>query len=195
MAVGNTWTLNGTYANSGMTNSSGIVSDLYQNTVYTGGVLTQTNTTTTDGVMAAPTTSTYFVATDGSRMHVKGSTNLQSLPASFSVGSTWIVLPATATSTAVNGTILGVNVSCSSVNITFSDCLKISYTYTLSGTGTSSSTAYNYTAAVIETDYYSPSVGNIVQFNGIAAYIFTGAIVGSTTYTESEQLQAGYVAN
>ena len=193
-AVGNTWTLTGTTSESGIINSTGTIADTFQNTAFSGGVVTQTDTTTTNGVAAAPTTSTAFLAPDGSLQTVSGSTTTINLPATFSVGSTWTATPAITGSTAATGTVLGVNVSCSSNSATFTDCIKVSYTWTSNGSGTSNSATYYYTTPITTVTYYSPSVGNAVQVTATGTATYTGSIAGTVISTVTEQLQAGYVA-
>ena len=93
-AVGNTWTLTGTTSESGIVNSTGTVSDTIQNTAFSNGVVTQSDTTTTNGVAGTPFIYTNYLASDGSNVQVSGATTAINMPATFSVGTTWTAVPA-----------------------------------------------------------------------------------------------------
>lgn len=93
------------------------------------------------------------------------------LPASFSVGTTWI----SDASVPVGSTIKGINVTCTSPAGTFSDCIEISTSWV---SGTIGGGTY----------YFSPSVGYYVSsdsksgFNGVSGHL-------------TSSLQPGFIAN
>jgi hypothetical protein len=193
-SVGNNWNLTGTYTEAGLSNTTGTISDLYKNTALAGGVITQTNTTSINSVASAPLSSTNYLAADGSNVTVTGSSAFTNLPATFSVGTTWTAEPATPLSMAITGTILGINVTCSSNSATFTDCIHVSYIGSDSGTGTYLLLPYRFNAPFVSDYYYSPTVGNYVQSNYSSITTYTGSQTGTLTYNYSEVLQAGYVA-
>ena len=194
-AVGNTWTLTGTTRSTGVVNTSETISDVNLNTAFANGVFTQTDTTITNGVAAAPTTSTTYIDTNGNLMSSTTTGVTTVLPATFSVGTTWQLAAATATSSVITGTIQGVGVLCSSPGGTFNDCIKVSASGSGSGTEVLSGTNYNYTYASTIIEYYSPTVGNAVEQSLSSNLTFTSGIVGNEIVTETESLQAGYIAN
>jgi len=161
-AVGNTWTWS--ELPSGTTTKDTI-------TASAGGVVTITHpkgvTTTShlDGTGA-------LVSTTDSTSVMGTITNALTLPATFSVGTTWTVKPATATDSAVKATVIAIDVTRTVSAGTFNDCLQVDQTYTTSGT------------TVNATSYYSPTAG---------ADVFTSVTFGTTAF--SRQLLAGYIAN
>ena len=107
------------------------------------------------------------------------------LPANFTVGTTWEVAPAFTTTdiggisgTAISGKIIAMNVTRTGPAGTFTDCLKV--------ITTSSITYQGVTGLITEEFYFSPTVGNMVE------------MIQSTTSPNTLatfQLQPGYVAN
>jgi hypothetical protein len=193
-AVGNNWNLTGTYTETGLVNLTGTISDSYRNTAFAGGVKTQTNTSSIDSVASAPLTSTNYLASDGSNVTVTGAVTFTNLPATFSIGTTWIAGPATSSSTEITGTILGINVNCSTNNTTFTDCIHITYIGSDSGSGNVNFLPYRFNAPYVSDYYYSPTAGQYVQSNYTSITTYTGSQSGTLTYNYSEVLQAGYVA-
>jgi hypothetical protein len=194
-AVGNNWNLTGTYSETGTSTASGSISDVYRNISFAGGVVTQTDTYTIDGTASAPSTYTNFLAADGSLVTESGSSTFTSLPATFSIGTTWTAQPENATSLAVTGAVIGINVSCSSNNATFTDCIHIRYIGSNSGTGAINYVPYASVAPYVLDEYYSPTVGQYVQTSYSSITTYTGSKTGVLSYNDSEVLQAGYVAN
>ena len=194
MAVGNNWNLTGTYTETGLANTTGTISDVYRNTAFTGGVVTQTDTYSIDGVASAPATNTNYLAIDGSYVTGSGSFIFTNLPATFSIGTTWTAAPASATSIAVSGAVMGINVICSTNNATFTDCIHTRYIGSDSGTGAISLVPYTYISPYILDNYYSPTVGQYVQSSYSSITTYTGSKTGVLTYSDLEVLQAGYVA-
>ena len=197
--VGNTWNSIGTTTLSGLTNSSTTTSHLFKITASAGGVTTDTLTVTDGGVAATPVTRTRTIDGNGNLTTTTGSIVFINLPATFSAGSIWEVAPATATKTTTTGKIVGVGVSCSSNSQTFNDCIHVQYTYTGTGTGTTGGVAYTYAAPITTSIYFSPSVGwegdvqNTTSYT--ATFTFTGGLVLTSTYSQTMQLQSGYIAN
>ena len=202
-AVGNNWTLSGTSATTttvaGRQNSSETISNLYQNTAFANGVVTQTNTQTTSGVAAAPTmsttTSTNFIDSLGNYANTNNGITEIILPASFSVGTSWTVAATAAPDSAIIGKIAAVGVARTVPGGTFTDCVQINFNGTTSGTGMSGGSPYSYSGPISGTIYYSPSVGIVVETSTTSTLTYTGAWTGTETITISEKLQPGYVAN
>ena len=201
--VGNNWTLSGTSTTtttvSGRQNSSETISNLYQNTAFANGVVTQTNTQTTSGVAAAPTmsttTSTNFIDSSGNYASTTNGITEINLPASFSVGTSWTAAAAAAPYSAIIGKVAAVGVARTVPGGTFTDCVQIDFNGTISGSGTSGGNTYSYSGPISGTIYYSPSVGNIVEASTTSTLTYTGAWTGTVTTTSSIKLQPGYVAN
>jgi hypothetical protein len=194
-AVGNNWNLTGTFTETGLATSAGTISDTYRVTALAGGVMTQTDSTSINSATPTPLTSTNYLAADGSYVSVTGATTFTNLPATFSVGTSWTAQPATLSAPAVTGTILGINVTCSSNNTTFTDCIHVTFIGSDSGTGTVGNLLpYRFNSPYVLDYYYSPTVGQYVQANYSSITTYTGSQIGTLTYTYSEVLQAGYVA-
>ena len=102
------------------------------------------------------------------------------LPATFSVGTTWISEPADpqAGTSARNDTVKAFNVIRTVPAGTFTDCIQVDSTFSF--TNGSVTTIDN------STRYYSPTVGMYVE---TVNYDSAGVVSGT------EQLQAGYIAN
>jgi hypothetical protein len=176
------------------------ISTVYTNTAYSNGVETQTDTTTTNGSLGTPLTSTAYLAADGSlQTNNISSGTIVNLPSTFAAGTTWIAAPAyataSATASAYIGTIESVGVACSSNSQTFTDCIKVNFSGSFTTTGTVNAGTYSFTGTLSQTQYYSPTVGNIVQFTTTTNGTYSGSVTGVETFIQSEQLQAGYIAN
>lgn len=170
-AVGNTWTL--LYSGIGASNFT----TTNTITASAGGVVTANTTSSAGSIL----TSTRYIDTTGALVLYTGLQYFgMSLPATFSVGTTWIQMPATAVQGAMNATIAAFNVTRTVPAGTFTDCLQINIiSTTTNGGGTTISNL---------TQYLSPSAGGLVEMTGTTSS-------SSTSNTWTTQLQAGYVAN
>ena len=183
-AVGNSWTT----VQSGIVTPTGAASFTYTST-YTfsitasaGGTVTYSDVytsgtppvTTTNPGTSYIDSSGAWVGTDNSGGTV---TTTVVLPSTFSVGTTWVERPATATEGASYATVVAFNVTRTVPAGTFTDCLRVDSTQTNPDGSTSSYSSY-----------YSPTAGFFVDDTG------TYSNVGSTR-TTSSKLQAGYIAN
>lgn len=176
-AVGNTWTWN-------WQSSNATTPDVKVRTVTasTGSAVTTAYTyTAAGGTTPPPRAETLKLdAATGAWVITSGTFSSVILPATFSVGTTWISEPAdpTAGTSAVTDTVKAFNVTRTVPAGTFTDCLQVDSTF--SYTNGSVTTAYN------STRYYSPTVGLYVD--GVN-YGSNGVVTGT------EKLQAGYIAN
>ncbi|MCR4297946.1 MAG: hypothetical protein NUV75_04210, partial [Gallionella sp.] len=117
------------------------------------------------------------------------------LPATFSVGTTWVSFPAMpelipgVVDSGETSTIAAFNVTRTVPAGTFTDCLQINTTITT----TVSLEGYSFTSVFTSTVYYSPTVGNEVE------HIWTSASSGTDstamTFTGTDQLQSYSVAS
>ena len=198
-AVNNSWTLSGTSATTstvtGIASSSATISHFYQNTIFANGVVTQTDTKTTNGVAAAPQTSTNQIDATGNYVSTTNGVTEIDLPASFSAGTSWTALIAAPPVSVLTGTIAGVGVSRTVPGGTFTDCVQINISDTISGSGTSGGNTYSYSGPISETLYYSPTVGQAIETSTTATLTYTGALTGTVTTADSKKLQPGYIAN
>lgn len=173
-AVGNTWTWLGTSQPN--PNSS---TEVITVTAATGNTVTITDTYTSGGTTSPTDTGTFQLDAAGAWIVNFGAFTKVLLPATFSVGKTWVsVLADVATgNSATISTIAAFNVTRTVPAGTFTDCLQVN--------STSSSTNAGVTTTTNTTEYYSPTAG-----------VFVDALdTFSSGGTKTTQLQAGYVAN
>lgn len=169
LAVGNTWT----WAESGGSKSSAKITNLSGGKITTISQPGSLKTTALLDATGALVTTSYLEIIPG-----KPTTTAEvSLPATFSVGTTWTIKPATAPISAVTGTIVAFNVTRTVPAGTFTDCLQVVQSYTAAN-GTANPTI------VSVTSYLSPTAGTDVYME---------FMVGSNTV--SHQLITGYTAN
>src|SRR3989338_5634061 len=198
-AVGNTWSYKSTMTCTGSQycSSPTTTTDVKTITASSGSVITFQSTS--DGY-----SHTYTEQIDASGAWTGISSDSTGtnwpftvLPATFSVGTTWIHYPAQEYNSATTATIAAFNVTRTVPAGTFTDCLQINLTstYTYSSAGYSSSSVYT------ETIYYSPTVGNEVESTWTSVSTFSDSY--STTYTDTytytytytSQLQSYSIAN
>jgi hypothetical protein len=182
-ATGNHWTVIGSdvNTNSGVpvtTNVSGTITNIS----FVGGVLTRSMATTTDGVPDSGSPYGYTLRIDpatGNLTNTNSSTleTITLLPATFSVGTSWIYRAASGVNAATPATIAAMNVSRTVPAGTFNDCIQINIGPFLSAGVT-----------LTGTEYFSPSAGTTIEqsLSGTAT---------NFTYSGGGKLQAGYVAN
>lgn len=172
-AVGNTWTMFQTVTMNGSPYPAG---DGTTTTTFTAASGTGVDFTSTPST-GSPTTGRLELNTAGDLVSTSGGVTQTYLPATFSVGTTYVMAPAVTGQGAMNATIVAFNVTRTVPAGTFTDCLQINYTKSdPSGTVTNS------------TVYYSKSAGTYVE------QIAT-ATAPSATMVITQQLQAGYSAN
>lgn len=182
--VGNTWTYIVTHINTptGKPSLTSTVMDVKTITSSTGGVVTYSDTETSNGVTALPVVNTMQIDATGALIETSSNgSKRKMLPASFSVGTAWVSEPGDPTVGwgGVNATIAAFNVTRTGPAGTFTDCLQINYTWAYSSgglVGTGKSTAYisltvrelveeaesySYTGSVNGVDYGSTGAFNI----------------------------------
>ncbi|MEQ1589452.1 MAG: hypothetical protein ABL902_03760 [Gallionella sp.] len=171
-AVGNTWTWFDT-----STNSTSTSSRAFTVTASAGNVVTVS--TSKNG--GAPSAGTLRFDATGAWVFTSGTYSTVILPATFSVGTTWVAEPANSVAgiSATTDTIVAFNVTRTAPSGTFTDCLQVNSTYTYTQQPSGFTTTYN------STRYYSPTAGMYVD--GISS--------DSNASAGTEQLQAGYIAN
>jgi hypothetical protein len=170
-AVGNTWIWYGVSQP-----GSFATTEIITITAATGSVSTITDSSTDGKGGANNSTRTLELDTAGAWVDSFGTVIL---PATFSVGNSWVSVPAMPSTGigATISTIVAFNVTRTVPAGTFTDCLQVNSTQTVT-TGSILTTTYT-------TRYYSPTAGDFVDSH---SEISNG---GSTT----AQLQAGYIAN
>ena len=184
-AVGNTWTgkMITTSTSAGSAVSTMTETRAITQTAFTGGVATFSITSTLDGAPQPASTGTVQVDS-GALVATSGVDTTLMLPATFSVGTTWIEKPTDPAMGvgATNSKIAAFNVTRTTPAGTFTDCLQVDWT--------SSSTQGGVIITKIGTYYISASTGWI-------AIDASESLSGSDgrTGTFSSQLQAGYIAN
>jgi hypothetical protein len=169
--VGNIWTWNGVSQP-----GSFATTEVISITAATGNVITVSDNSTDGKGGANYLTRTVELDSAGAWVDSLGTVIL---PATFSVGKTWVSTPGTP-STGVgeaNSTIVAFNVTRTVPAGTFTDCLQVNSMQTVT-TGSVVTTIYT-------TRYYSPTAGYFVDSH---SEISDGG-------TATAQLQAGYVAN
>lgn len=180
-AVGNTWTSLETNTSTITGQPTSTTTTTYARTITasTGGVVTYSDAY--NGVTL--TTSTTQIDATGALVSTLGTLQYADLPATFSVGTTWVKQPAgqTLNLSAVNATIAAFNVTRTVPAGTFTDCLQINYTYSSTGGGV--------TTTNNDTTYFSPTAGGAVETTG------SSSSTNGSTSTFTSQLQAGYIAN
>ncbi len=171
-AVGNTWTWNGL----SQPNSSAST-EVITITALAGNTATITDSYTAGGVPFPTDTGTFELDATGAWVVTVGAYKKVLLPATFSVGKSWVAIPADPAmgSSATISTIAAFNVTRTVPAGTFTDCLQVNSTQS-TGLGTITTNT---------TEYYSPSAGIFVD--GIDTYSGGG--------TKTTQLQTGYIAN
>jgi hypothetical protein len=180
-ALGNHWT----YNNGSTTNITSSVGGVVTTQSGSGGI-TNTNIMQLDATGALMGTSTITMPAIAGIMAATTTTSTTMvLPATFSVGTTWVRSPASSTasstSSATTATIAAFNVTRTVPAGTFTDCLQVDTTSTT-------------------TSYYSPMAGTNIESIVTSVSKYTGtdptlAALLNTTMTINTQLQAGYVAN
>jgi hypothetical protein len=172
-AVGNSWPIAQTVTMNGSPYPAGTGTTTITVTAVSGSGVDITTTST----IAAPTAGRLEINTAGDLVYISGGVTMTYIPATFSVGTTYVMTPAVTGQGAANATIAALNVTRTVPAGTFTDCLQINYTKT-DPTGTVTNA----------TLYFSVSAGTAIE------QIFTisgpGAIMILT-----QQLQSGYVAN
>lgn len=172
-AVGNTWTVFQTVTMNGSPYPAGDASTTETYTAASGTGVDFTSTPST----GSPTTGRLELNVAGDLVSTSGGVTQTYLPATFSVGTTYVMAPAVSGQGAMNATVVAFNVTRTVPAGTFTDCLQINYTKSdPSGVVTNSSV------------YYSKSAG---------AYVEQIATVTapSANMVITQQLQAGYIAN
>jgi Putative Ig domain len=170
-AVGNTWTLHGV----GQPNSFDFT-NVISITANTGNVTTITDSYTVGGVPFTTNTGTLEFDAAGAWVQTFGAIKKVLLPATFSLGKSWVAIPADPAmgGSATISTIAAFNVTRTVPAGTFTDCLQVNSMHS-TGLGATTNT----------TEYYSPSAGIFVD--GIDNISGVGIAI--------KQLQAGYIAN
>jgi hypothetical protein len=184
-AVGNTWTSQGTYitTSAGQAPTTTTNTDVSTITAFSGGVVTYSFTTTSNGVTSPSGAGTSQLDASGALIYTSGTDTSVDLPANFTVGTTWVKLPANPAigQSVTNGTVVAFNVTRTVPAGTFTDCLQINITRSVTAAGVT--TTYN------TTGYISPSAGTLVD--GSNTISGSDGSTGSSTW----QLQSGYIAN
>jgi hypothetical protein len=181
-AIGNKWTYS--YTTNADGGGTGTSSETV--TAFSSGVVTKSQTVTPTGVSPINGGTSMDRLSSGAWISTNISTGTQTvLPANFTVGTTWEVAPTVTTTitggisqTAITGKIIAMNVTRTVPAGTFTDCLKV--------ITTSSITYQGVTGLITEEFYFSPTAGNAVE------------VIQSTTSPNTVatfQLQPGYVAN
>jgi hypothetical protein len=181
-AIGNKWTYS--YTTNADGGGTGTSSETV--TAFSSGVVTKSQTVTPTGVSPINGGTSMDRLSSGAWISTNISTGTQTvLPANFTVGTTWEVAPTVTTTitggisqTAITGKIIAMNVTRTVPAGTFTDCLKV--------ITTSSITYQGVTGLITEEFYFSPTVGNMIE------------MIQSTTSPNTLatfQLQPGYVAN
>ena len=186
-AVGNTWTTLDTNTNTapGQPTSTSVVTSVSTISSSAGGVVSfyDTTTSTSPGVIYYPYT--YTVQLDGAGALVstdQAGTSLV-LPATFSVGTTWVIVPADPATGqgAVTVTVAAFGITRTVPAGTFTDCLQLN--------ATGSDTSGGVTTTFNQTVYLSPTAGTVVE----SASSYSGTDGSNGIFASS--LQAGYIAN
>lgn len=185
-AVGNTWSHIETYTYTLAGQPTFTDTVLHTRTIVSsvGGVVTVSNTYTTNGVTYSSGSFTAQIDATGSLIKTYGTgpsaVVSKLLPATFSVGTTWVSEPGDPSVgwSGVTATIAAFNVTRTVPAGTFTDCLQINYSWSysnggVSGTGNS-------------TSYVSPTGGYLVDETGSDSYTDPN---GNATGTFNSQLQ------
>ena len=188
-AVGNTFTFASTSTTTvtGQAPSTTIGTQVSTITAFTGGIETDSSVSTTNGITSQPSTNTRKIDASGALVSISGTSTYVILPATFSVGTTWIALPADSATgqSAYTASISAFNVTRTIPAGTFTDCLQIDRVRTITSGGVI--TTY------IDTGYFSPTVGRIIEWTLLSSSS-SGGVVTASSYG-ALKLQAGYVAN
>lgn len=189
-AVGNTWSHTETYTDTlaGLPPSTNTI--LHDRTIVSsvGGVVTLSDIQTENGFTYPASYFTVQIDATGSLIETRGTGSSavvqKILPATFSVGTTWVFLPGNPSLgySGINATITAFNVTRTVPAGTFTDCLQIDYTWSSSNGGT--------VGTGKRTSYISPTGGWLVDKAGSNSY--TGTLNSTNTYFS--QLQR-YTAN
>lgn len=172
-AVGNSWPIAQTMTMNGAPYPAGTGTTTITVTAVSGAGVDLTTTST----IAATTTGRLEINAAGDLVYISGGVTMTYLPATFSVGTAYVMTPAVTGQGAANATIAALNVTRTVPAGTFTDCVQINYTKT-DPTG----------VVTNATLYFSVSAGSVVE------QIFTISGPG-VSMVVTQQLQAGYVAN
>lgn len=166
-AAGNQWSFLQTSVDTaadGSVSTTSVVIDK-ANIEYVNGVVTQSSSYTMNGTTYQGNTYKMYIDSNGAWVSQSASTvtgyNELILPATFSVGTTWTAIPADATNglSAAIAVVDAFNVTRRVPAGTFTDCLQVSLTQTMTNSAGSYSIKVTY--------YYSPTAGNTVEERGL----------------------------
>lgn len=186
-AVGNTWTTLDTKTNTtpGQPTSTSVVTSVSTISSSVGGVMSFYDTTisTSPGVIYYPHTYTVQLDATGALVSADDVGTSLVLPATFSVGTTWITVPA---DPATGRGTLTVTVAAFGVTRVvpagiFTDCLQLN----AKGSETSGGVTTTFNGTV----YLSPAAGTVVE----STSSYSGTDGSDGVFASS--LQAGYIAN
>jgi hypothetical protein len=186
--VGNTWTLfgSGTTTVTGQPTITNTYQEVTTTTASTGGVVTYAITDSSNGVPSPSRVLIEQIDATGALTSTDSTTTYLELPATFTVGTSWVSTPADPATgqSATTDKIVAFNVTHTVPAGTFTDCLQINETWTRTNAGV--------TTTHTSTAYRSPTAGQLV--GGTSSDSTTVAGV-TTTVNTVWQLQAGYIAN